>query len=387
MKVLRNTLFATLLLVAQGALGMDSITAESAIVVESGTGRVLWERDSASRRYPASTTKIMTALLLIENVRMDAVLRAPADVESVKGSSLDLKPGEEVVAEDLLYALLLRSANDAAYTVAVNIAGSQSKFAQLMNERAKKLGCTGTNFVNPHGLHDRNHYSTAQDLVLIAREAMKNETFAKVAGSKFRFIDRSMNEEDTFLRSHNSFLKNRADATGIKTGWTIPAGRCFVGSAERDGLSVITVVLKSTSWDADSNVLADWAFANWEMGTVIAPDQVLLNAPVKEGERLNVPLAAAEPLRMLHERGADDLSYKVVRTNVTATAPLRRGDVLGTVTVVDQDGTEHAIPVYAAQDVLVAKFSLGGDALAPTFILIVGVLMGAAWFVRRRVAR
>jgi hypothetical protein len=90
---------------------------------------------------------------------------------------------------------------------------------------------------------------------------------------------------------------------------------------------------------------------------------------------------------MLHERGADDLSYKVVRTNVTATAPLRRGDVLGTVTVVDQDGAEHAIPVYAAQDVLVAKFSLGGDALAPTFILIVGFLMGAAWFVRRRVAR
>jgi D-alanyl-D-alanine carboxypeptidase len=387
MRLIRIYLVAASLLAAQAAVGMDAITAESAIVVESVTGRVLWERDADARRYPASTTKIMTALLLVENVRMDSVLRAPSDVESVPGSSLHLKPGEEVVAEDLLYALLLRSANDAAYTVAVNIAGSQAKFAKLMNERAKRLGCEGTNFVNPHGLHDPDHYSTAQDLALIAREAMKNETFARVAGSKFRFIERSMNDEDVFLKSHNSFLKNRSDATGIKTGWTVPAGRCFVGSAERDGLSVITVVLKSTSWDEDSNVLADWAFANWEMGTVIAPDQVLANAPVKKGERLNVPLAAAEPLQMLHPRGEDDLSYTIARTNVTATAPVRRGDVLGTVTVVDQDGVEHAIPVYAAQDVLEARFSVGGDALAPTFILIAAVLMGGAWFVKRRVAR
>jgi D-alanyl-D-alanine carboxypeptidase len=149
--------------------GLDGITAESAIVIEASTGKVLFEKDADAKRYPASTTKIMTALLFLENVKPGEMITAPFDVEEVTGSSLHLKPYEQVPAEDVLYALLLRSANDAAYSVALHIGGSERRFAQMMTERAAAMGCTSTNFTNPHGLHDPQHYTTARDLAIIGR--------------------------------------------------------------------------------------------------------------------------------------------------------------------------------------------------------------------------
>ncbi len=380
------TLILAALLALPAYAGLSDITAEAAIVVDMQSGRVLHEKDADSRRFPASTTKIMTALLFIENVKPDALITAPGDVEKVTGSSLHLKPYESISAEDLLYALLLRSANDAAYTAAVHIAGSERAFARRMTERAKQMGCTGTNFTNPHGLHDPNHYTTARDLAIIAREAMKNETFAKVARSEYRFIERSMNDEDVFLRSHNKFLKERSDATGIKTGWTVPAGRCFVGSAERDGLSVITVVLKSTEWKDDSNVLADWAFAAWTAEPVIARGEMIASVPIKDADRLNIQLAAARPYSVVRPRG-EDASYEIVAKSIDVKLPIRAGQSVGTVTFRDQDGIDHAMEVYSVTDVKEVKLALGGDPFGPSFVVIVAILIGGAWFVRRRAAR
>ncbi len=380
----------TLLLAALLALpvhaGLSDITAESAIVVDMLGGRVLHEKDADSRRYPASTTKIMTALLFIENVRPDAMITAPADVEKVTGSSLHLKPGEQISAEDLLYSLLLRSANDAAYTAAIHIAGSEKRFAKMMSDRAKQMGCTGTNFTNPHGLHNPDHYTTARDLAIIAREAMKNETFAKAAKAEYRFIERSMNDEDVFLQSHNRFLRSRSDATGIKTGWTVPAGRCFVGSAERDGLKVITVVLKSTEWKTDSDVLADWAFDAWTAEPVIARNAILASVPVKDADRLNVQLAAATDYSVVRPRG-ETAKYEIVKKDVQIKLPIMAGQSVGTVTFRDQDGIDHKMEVYSATDVKPAKLVLGGGPFGPSFIVIVAILIGGAWFVRRRAAR
>jgi D-alanyl-D-alanine carboxypeptidase (penicillin-binding protein 5/6) len=366
------------------ALAMAEVTAESAIVVEAASGKVMWEKDAHSRRYPASTTKIMTALLLIENVPLDTLIKAPRDVELVPGSSLYLKPFEAVTAEDLLYAILLRSANDAAYTAAVHIAGSQRKFARMMNARASQIGCTGTNFTNPHGLHDPDHYTTAADLALIAREAMKNETFAKVARTEYRFIERSMNDEDVLLTTHNKFLKERDDATGIKTGWTNPAGRCFVGSAERGGLSVVTVVLKSTSWKEDSHVLADWAFDAWTADAVIAQGQVLASVPVEGGDRLSLPLAASADYAVARPRGAE-ATVQVVGTDVSFELPVLAGQRVGTVTFRDQDGANHTMAVFAAADVNKARFFGGGH--GPFTVGLLVALVGGAWLVRRRALR
>lgn len=373
-------------LFAHSAFAIGDITAESAIVIEAHSGKVLYEKDADSLRYPASTTKMMTALLFIENVKPDEIVTAPADVDKVTGSSLHLMPGEQISADDLVYALLLRSANDAAYTAAVRVSGSVEAFAKLMTERAKAMGCTGTKFTNPHGLHDPGHYTTARDLALIAQEAMKNPRFAKAARTHYRLINRSMNTEDVFLSTHNKFLKDRADATGVKTGWTVPAGRCFVGSAERDGLSLITVVLKSTDWKGDSDILADWAFDAWTSEPLIAPGQVLASVPVKGGDRLTVPLASFGGLRVARPRG-EEATFAVVRTDVKAKLPIHAGAVLGTVTVRDQDGLDHTLDVFATTDVSEAKFSISGDPTAPVSILIALVLAGGAWVMRRRAAR
>ncbi len=373
-------------LLAHCAFAVGDITAESAIVVESTSGKVLYEKDSDSKRFPASTTKIMTALLLVESVKMDDLIAAPADVERITGSSLHLKPGELVSAEDLLYALLLRSANDAAYAVAVHVSGSEAAFARLMTERAKQMGCTATNFTNPHGLHDPDHYSTARDLAIIGREAMKNPRIARAARTHYRLISRSMNTEDVFLTTHNKFLKDRPDALGLKTGWTVPAGRCFVGAAERDGLSLVTVVLKSTNWKGDSDLLADWAFAEWTADPVVAPGQVLVTMPVKGGDRLNVPLASFGGLAIPRPRDSA-ATIKVVSADVSTDLPIHAGAVLGTVTVRDQDGVDHTLDVFATTDVAEAKFSLAGDPLAPVTIVIALALAGGAWFVRRRAMR
>lgn len=368
------------------APAMSPVTAESAIVVAQDTGKVLWEKDAYSRRYPASTTKIMTALLFIEHTSMEARVTAPRDVEQVSGSSLHLKPFEQVTAEDLLYAILLRSANDAAYTAAVHVAGSERAFAKLMTERARQMGCKDTNFTNPHGLHDPDHYTTAADLAIIAREAMKNETFAKVARTQYRFIDRSMNDEDVFLKTHNKFLQDRDDATGIKTGWTVPAGRCFVGSAERDGLRVVTVVLKSTEWKSDSDVLADWAFEHWTAEPVIREGELLASVPIKGADHVSVQLAASESYSVVREVGAK-ADYKIVGKDVSLRLPIRAGQKVGTVTFRDQDGAEHVMPVYSPVTVSEARFALAGDPWSTSFFMFVAVLVGGAWLVRRRAAR
>lgn len=379
-------LVAALLASPGYAGGLADITAESAIVVDMASGRALHEKDADARRYPASTTKIMTALLFIENVKPDAMVTAPLDVEKVTGSSLHLKPGERISAEDLLYALLLRSANDAAYAAAVHIAGSEKAFARMMTERAKQMGCTGTNFTNPHGLHDPDHYTTARDLAIIAREAMKNEVFASAAKSEFRFIERSMNDEDVFLKTHNKFLMSRNDATGIKTGWTVPAGRCFVGSAERDGLRVITVVLKSTDWKGDSDILADWAFDAWTADPVVRAGQVVSSVPVRNADRVNVQLAAVADYAVVRPRDSQ-ASVKVVSSSVDVKLPIRAGQKVGTVTLRDQDGVDHTMEVFSATDVSPRKFALGGDPIGPSFVAFVAVLVGGAWFFRRRAQR
>jgi D-alanyl-D-alanine carboxypeptidase (penicillin-binding protein 5/6) len=256
----------------------------------------------------------------------------------------------------------------------------------MMTERAKQMGCTGTNFTNPHGLHDPDHYTTARDLAIIAREAMKNEQFAKVARSEYRFIERSMNDEDVFLQTHNKFLKERPDATGIKTGWTVPAGRCFVGSAERDGLSVVTVVLKSTEWKEDSDVLADWAFDAWTASPIVLKGEVIASVPIKDADRVNVLLAAVRDFSIVRPRG-EHATFSVVSKDIKLELPIIAGQPVGSVTLRDQDGVDHAMEVYSATDVKVAKYTLGGDPIGPSFVVIVAALIGGAWFVRRRTAR
>lgn len=240
-----------------------SIAAQGGIIVDAETGVALWEKSPDRRLYPASTTKILTALLLIEHSSSGTIIRAPQDVQRVGESSAHLMPGEEVTADDLLRMILLRSGNDAAYTAAIHVSGSVKKFAQLMNHRAAELGCISSHFANPHGLHDQSHYTSPRDLATIARAALAEPRFAEVVQLQSGTVNRSKNQRDTIMKNRNVWLGKDPTATGVKTGHTRYAGQCFVGSVTRDGISIITVQMKSPDWLKDQPRMVDWAYANF----------------------------------------------------------------------------------------------------------------------------
>ncbi|MCB8932749.1 MAG: D-alanyl-D-alanine carboxypeptidase [Fimbriimonadaceae bacterium] len=330
--------------------GAFDITAKRGVILDDATGKVLWEKDADTPAFPASTTKIMTAMLLIERAKPDEIIVAPPDTEEVTGSSMHLRPGERVRARDLLSAILLRSANDGAHAVAVHLAGSDLEFAKLMNERAKAIGCTHTHFHNPHGLNDDEHTVSARDLGLIAREAMKYPAFREVVSHRAVTIERSMNLEDRVMVSRNKALRQDPTIDGIKTGYTVPAGHCFVGSATRGGRRVITVILDSADWQEDNRQMLDWAFAQTELREVAGPGTTVGRVAVVGGNTATVAAAPQHPVVHAEAKGSlQPASIRLLPRNELR-APIRKGDLLGQAEFRDADGFIQHVPIVAAED-------------------------------------
>lgn len=313
---------------APAAPNAPAVSASSAILVDADSGQVLFEKNADERRPPASTTKIMTALLLLETVPLDEMITADKEVSETDGSSLYLAPGESVSAEDLLYAILLRSANDACVAVAKRVAGSQRAFAELMNRRAAEIGAVNTHFANPHGLHDPDHYSTARDLATITRYAFRYPEFARAVATRYRIIQRDPANKDIYLKNHAKFLWHYPGADGVKTGYTVPAGRCFVGSATRNGWRLISVVLNSPDMYAETRLLLDYGFANFKPIAVLPAGSRIADAEVRSGWASSVPLRSESPLSFVVARDAEP--HVQVRTHVEPlTAPVERSTVAG----------------------------------------------------------
>lgn len=369
--------------------GLPNVSAAGAIVMDADTGKVLWSKDADTPRYPASTTKIMTALLLIEKCKPTDVIQAPVDVEKVKEASMHLKPRERVPAKDMLYALMLRSANDGCYAVACHIGGSVEGFAKLMNERAKSIGCTGTTFRNPNGLNDPDHKTTPRDLALIAREAMKRPEFRTVTRTQKQQISRSLNQEDLWMINKNRLLKYDPTVDGIKTGYTNPAGKCFVGSAVRNGYRLITVVMKSEDWAADTKVLLDWAYAAHEWKTYFRPGEIVA-APriVRGGASDEVPLGVTRVGKSLVTKGSPakvDFSLDVPDELL---APVQRGQAVGYIAYRDADGFAYRLPVVALVDVPAqTPVQAAVSRVDPWTATGAAALFGMAYLMRRKARR
>ena len=236
-------LAALLVLSAQGARSQDlSLAAQSAALVDSYSGEFLYTKNPDAKEYPASSTKILTALIVIEAGNLDQIVTVAPEDTKVEPSSLDLKPGQQFTRRQLLFGMLLKSANDVAMCLARDNAGSVPAFAEKMNLRAAELGATSSHFVNPHGLHDPNHYTTAHDLVLIARAAMKQTLFRQIVSTIY-YTWRTPTGQVEELRNHNRLLRHFAGCNGLKTGYTRPAQQVLVSSALRGGHEVISVVL------------------------------------------------------------------------------------------------------------------------------------------------
>ena len=282
------------------------IAGAAALVLDAENGQVLHGKSQERKMYPASTTKIMTALVALEMSSPDDMVEVSRQAAEVAGSRVGLQQGERLPMEHLLYMLMLNSANDSAVAIAEHIGGSVQGFAELMNRRAGQLGAHNTNFANPHGLPDPNHYSTARDLAVIGREAMQNDTFRDIAGTITIKLERKeymspevlqriekleqihgplqedfYNHNRLLTQSHNGYK----GANGIKTGYTVEAGQCIVASARRDGREMIAVVLNSqgASLWKDVAALLDYGFDGFTPVELVTPRQMITDAAVKNG--------------------------------------------------------------------------------------------------------
>jgi len=263
------------------ANGEPIIVAASAAVIDSFTGEFLYLKNENALQYPASSTKILTALLVIESGDLDKLVTVDISDTKVEPTKLELKPGEQYTRRQLLYGMMLKSANDVAMALARDNAGSVEAFAEKMNRRAAELGATNSHFANPNGLHDPAHYTTAHDLALIARAAMEQPFFRQIVGTVY-FTWRSPSGTIEQLRNHNRLLRHYAGCNGLKTGYTSAAQQVLVSSALRDGHEVISVVLhtdKPGIWE-DSKALLTYGLIK-----VGCSPEVLANSTEKGPQR------------------------------------------------------------------------------------------------------
>ncbi|MGI6732069.1 MAG: D-alanyl-D-alanine carboxypeptidase family protein [Anaerovoracaceae bacterium] len=261
-----------------------SISAQCAILVEAKSGRVLYEKNPDQKVYPASTTKIMTALLALEEGNPDEKVKVSNNAVGVEGSSIYLEKDEIIPLKDLIYGLMLRSGNDAAIAISEEIAGSVEDFVSLMNERAKEMGAENTHFMNPNGLHHDEHYTTARDMAKISIEAMKNPQFKEVAAAKVWTADRGEGKYNYFYNK-NKVVYQYEGGTGIKIGYTKAAGRTLVASSEKDGMELICVVMNAPNWFQDTYNLMDYVYNLYETVRIAQGGTPLMAVLVDEGDK------------------------------------------------------------------------------------------------------
>lgn len=344
-------IFAIASAIVQAAPAPPVIKAKAAILMDPISGEILYQKNCHEKRAPASTTKIMTALVALDNAGLDTVFTASKNASDTEQSSIHLVEGEEMTLGNILYGLMLRSGNDAAICIAENIGGSQEGFVQMMNDRAAQLGAKDTHFVNPNGLHNKDHYTTAYDLALIARAAIKNKDFNKIVKTKTATIDRSINKKDVLMKNTAGFLWDFKGADGIKTGFTSQAGHCFVGSATRGRWRLITVVLGSPKAGDDTAALLEYGFKYYQSIPFARTDYPVKTLSVPGGVTKEVALVPSRDFG-LTIRKSNSTGYDTeINTGKKAPAPVKKGDKLGEMVCYLNGREVGTVDLVAASDV------------------------------------
>lgn len=267
--------------------GKKGVTAKSAILIEASTGRVLYEKNAFERMPMASTTKIMTAILAIENSNLSDTVVVSPKASDVGESSIWLAAGEKMTMSDMLFGLMLASGNDAAVAIAEHVAGSVDEFSQMMNAKAKEIGAYNTNFCNPNGLPIDDHYTTAYDLALISAYAMKNDFFKELVKTQYKTIPWEGHEYNRVVKNKNKLLWQYEGGNGIKTGYTKAAGKCLSAAAERDGMQLISIVLSAPDMFNDCVKLLDYGFKNYSSKLIQQAGEYIGDVNVNQGTEDN----------------------------------------------------------------------------------------------------
>lgn len=382
---------------------LPDISSPSALLMDYSSGKILYEKNIYEKRYPASLTKIMTAIIVLENCDLSDIATVSYDAVMSLSSgyvTANLQVGEELTIEQLLYVLMVGSSNDAAIVLAEHVSGSIEDFAILMNQKAKELGCTSTNFVNPNGAHNENHYSTAYDLALMAKYAMKNSTFRTLVSTTSYTLPTTnkYDREDRMFRTTNALLhldtSNRADnyyyeyATGIKTGFTTPAGNCLVASANKNNLELITVVLGSGQTKSglsqrylDTLSLFDYGYKTYMLKAIVNTGEIVQTINVKgaskKTKKLNI-CVANDIYALTKQSNSSSSILPEITLNENLKAPIKKGDIVGSVKYT-VEGIDYIENLLADSDVKKSKF------LLELIIIIIILLVGWSYIKNKRI--
>jgi len=321
------------------------VSAKSAIAIEWTTGKILFEKNKDLRLPMASTTKIMTAILTIENCDLNKEIEIPPQAIGVPGSSIYLEKGERLKIIELLYGLMLASGNDAAVALAISICGDVKKFVNLMNKKAKELGLQNTVFSSPHGLEEGRHYTTAYDLACLTAYAMRNQTFREIVSTTQKEIRWTTRPYNRILKNKNKMLKSYQGAEGVKTGFTKRAGRCLVTSVYRDGFRVICVVLNAPDMWNDTRKILDFAYQNYKFLKVDRGEMGYLK--VKNSKENWVKLGITEQKSFVLTKDQYPSLNVVISNKISA--PVKKYTKIGKIEI-KYDHQTYSIPIVTLQE-------------------------------------
>lgn len=342
--------FTALALMIHTAAASEELTvaAKGAVLIDAASGRVLFAQNANERLPMASTTKIMTAILALENCLPGEKVTAGKNASGVEGTSIYLSEGEILTMEHMLYGLMLRSGNDAAVAIAEHVSGSVSAFAEAMNKKAAELGASA-HFVNPHGLPAEGHEASALGMALIMRSALTLPQFRTITATQRKVIPWVGNEYSRVLENKNRLLSTYEGTTGGKTGYTKAAGRCLVFSAERNGLELIGVVLNCPTWFDTAETMLDYGFEHFRAETVLRTGQPVGTASIRGSASDSIKVVAGEDLKSAVPVGAQFTVHYEYKENLEA--PIRAGDPVGYAYLRSGGQVLASCPLLAAEDV------------------------------------
>ena len=343
-----------------------NLYSEAAVLIDSNTGTVLYSKNGEERKYPASTTKILSAIIAIETCDLDEIVTVQQSAVSqipAGYSSAYLTDGEEISVRDLLTVFLVHSANEAGYVLAEHISGSIENFADLMNQKAKEIGCTNSHFVNPSGIHDDNHYSSAYDLSLIAKYCMKNSTFRNLVSLQSCTIEATNKSDSRYYANTNDLINPSSkyyleDCIGIKTGFTSEAKNCLISCCSRNNLELICVVLGASATDngdsaryIDSRALFDYGYSNYSIKNVAQKNEIVSTTQIANAtkETRNLDLLLSDDLNILVENNTE-IPEPTIYLNENLNAPITENSVVGTINY-SIDGVNYSQDLLASHSV------------------------------------
>jgi len=340
------TFFILMLNLPARTLAEPSISAKSGIVIECMTGKILYSKNHTEVLPMASTTKIMTALVAVEFGNLDREMTVSEKAAAVDGSQMGLLADQKISFRDLLYMLLLKSANDAAEVIAENLCGSTEKFVEMMNEKAQALGCTNTHFANVHGLPHNDHYTTAEDLAKIAATAYGNDTVREIVSSKTKKLDYL----SLVLENSNKLLDSYPYAKGMKTGFTKVAGRCLVSAAEKDGITIIAVTLNAPDDWNDHEKMLDYGFSRVSLWEAVAAGTYSAEIPTLNGNT-KAKLINTQPIYGLAVDGKALTAQLAENLPKMLFAPIEAGKTCGSLDLTINGAVFSSSPLAAAETV------------------------------------